>query len=292
MEAKCPTTGEIARNCDWQRRIGQVRDFPNTGLIECQECHLVTHEQDLRHQVNYGSGSMHNWASGYGDSLPLVNSDVLRRTIALDEVAKAVSIGSILDFGCGPGLMLQALQSKYDVTGIEPEDIARATAKKLGHNVFESFDTAKSSNIKVDLVTMFHVVEHFYEPALEIKRILELLRPGGILVIETPNSLDALLSKYESIQFSNFTFWSHHPMLHSQVSLERMIKFCGYEIIESTGVQRYDINNHLHWLSHGLPGGHEKWRDFASEKLKSEYAQLLVEKHISDTLWLIARKPQ
>ncbi len=31
---------------------------------------LVTHGQDLSRDINYGSVSMHNWASGYGETLP------------------------------------------------------------------------------------------------------------------------------------------------------------------------------------------------------------------------------
>lgn len=122
-------------------------------------------------------------------------------------------------------------------------------------------------------------------------RILELLRPGGLLVIETPNSMNVLLSKYESEEFSNFTYWSHHPMLHSHKSLEQLIKRCGFEILQNSGVQRYDLNNHLYWLSKGRPGGHEVWRDFVSHGPDAAYENFLIDQEISDMLWMVARKP-
>jgi 2-polyprenyl-3-methyl-5-hydroxy-6-metoxy-1,4-benzoquinol methylase len=291
MKIECPINGGPAEKCVWKPRIGQVRDFPNVGVIQCQECQLVTHEQDLSNDVNYESGSMHNWAQGYGDSLPGPEADTLRRINAIKKLASKRKIHSILDFGCGSGGMISAFASDFKVIGIEPDSGARHAAKDLGHTVFESAEVAEFNNVQVDLVTLFHVIEHFYEAAAELHRILELLRPGGFLIIETPNSMDALLSKYESKEFSKFTYWSHHPMLHSHKSLEILVKRCGFEIIENSGVQRYDINNHLYWLSEGRPGGHEKWQYFAPEELIETYARFLVESKISDTLWVVARKP-
>ena len=291
MRIECPINGGPTEKCVWEPRVGQVRDFPNVGVIQCQECQLVTHEQDLSNDVNYESGSMHNWAQGYGDSLPGPEADTLRRVTAINNLAKTSNAQSILDFGCGSGGMLSAFARNFSVIGIEPDRGARNKAKDLGHTVFESAEIALANNVKVDVVTLFHVVEHFYEATVELNRILELLRPGGLLVIETPNSMDVLLSKYASEGFTNFTYWSHHPMLHSHTSLERLVKRCGFEIHENSGVQRYDLNNHLYWLSKGRPGGHEVWRDFVSKSPAIAYENFLIEQGISDTLWMVARKP-
>ena len=291
MNIECPSKGGQAEICAWKQRKGQVRDFPNVGVIQCQECKLVTHAQDLSDDVNYESGTMHNWASGYGDSLPGPEADTLRRVIAINSLAKARNSDSILDFGCGSGGMLSAFATNFSVIGIEPDGGARNIAKDLGHTVFESAETALVNNLKVDIVTLFHVIEHFYDASVELNRILRLLRPGGLMVIETPNSMDVLLSKYESEEFSNFTYWSHHPMLHSHKSLEQLVKRCGFEILENSGVQRYDLNNHLYWLSKGRPGGHEVWRDFVSNGPAAAYENFLIEQEISDTLWMVARKP-
>ena len=291
MKIECPSKGGQVEMCAWQQRKGQVRDFPNVGVVQCQECKLVTHTQDLSNDVNYESGSMHNWAAGYGDSLPGPEADTLRRVAAINNLASSSKVDSILDFGCGSGGMLSALARHFKVIGIEPDNAARDTAIALGHTVFESVETAVASNVKVDMVTLFHVIEHFYEATLELNRIWELLQPGGLLVIETPNSMDVLLSKYESEEFSNFTYWSHHPMLHSHRSLEQLVKRCGFEIFENSGVQRYDLNNHLYWLSKGQPGGHEVWKGFVSDGLAVAYDNFLLDQEISDTLWMVARKP-
>lgn len=290
MKIECPLKGGQAKMCTWQQRKGQVRDFPNVGVIECQECGLVSHARDLSEEVNYESGSMHSWASGYGDSLPGPESDKLRRVTAIKYLAESLKIHSLLDFGCGSGGMLTALANNFSVIGLEPDSGSRDAAIRLGHEVFESAEIALASKVQVDMVTLFHVVEHFYEASIELNQIFELLRPGGILLIETPNSMDALLSKYESEEFSNFTYWSHHPMLHSAKSLVRLIERSRFEVIENSGVQRYNLNNHLYWLSKGHPGGHVVWKDFLSFETVDAYEKFLIQEGISDTLWIVARK--
>jgi len=290
MKIECPIKGGRAEECGWNARVGQVRDFPSIGVIQCQTCYLVTHAQDLSGDVNYEAGSMHVWAQGYGDSLPGPATDIARRVTSINSLATTNKKFSILDFGCGSGGMLSALSINYEVCGVEPDIYARETATSCGHKLFESAENAISNNVKVDVVTLFHVIEHFYNASYELEKIYDLLNPGGLIIVETPNSMDALLSKYQSLEFANFTYWSHHPMLHSHKSLEHLIERCGFKIIENSGVQRYDLNNHLYWMSSGHPGGHEIWKDFAPLVLVNEYAELLVSENISDTLWVVAQK--
>ena len=149
---------------------------------------------------------------------------------------------------------------------------------------------AIDDSVQVDVVSLFHVVEHFYDPTIELQRIHNLLRPGGLVVIETPNSDDALLSKYENSEFQNFTYWSHHPMLHSHKSLQALVERNNFTVLENLGIQRYDLNNHLYWLSKGLPGGHEVWRGKTSDDAIEGYAKSLIANKTCDTLWLVAQK--
>ncbi len=130
----------------------------------------------------------------------------------------------------------------------------------------------------VDVVTLFHVIEHLYDPSRELARIYELLNPGGLVVIETPNSCDALLTKYKNLNFKNFTYWSYHPMLHSHKSLNLLVTRNKFKILECGGVQRYDLSNHLYWLSNGKPGGHVIWNEMFSDDTIQSYNKDLIKK--------------
>ena len=80
-------------------------------------------------------------------------------------------------------------------------------------------------------------------------------------------------------------------MLHSSNSLVKLLEKSGFEIVESTSVQRYGLSNHLYWLSMGQPGGHVIWDEAFSAATEASYREDLVNQGISDTLWVVARKP-
>lgn len=290
LKIECPRTGVSAEKCNWVERKGQVRDAPGIGVIKCEECLLVTHSSDLSGRVNYESGSMHKWTVGYGDAnLAKPTADIERRRQAILALQETDEIKTVLDFGCGSGEMLRAMDGQFRTFGIEPDKSAREQSQGVCEMIWESAESALASGRNFDLVSLFHVIEHLYDPYEELQRIKSLLRPGGLIVIETPNSNDALLTKYDSDAFQNFTYWSHHPMLHSHDSLATLVLKNGFTVIENRGVQRYDLANHLYWLSKGEPGGHDVWSDLVSEKTSKEYAKDLARSEISDTLWLVAR---
>ena len=289
-QINCPINDGSTTSCPWQPRKGHVRDAPNVGLKECENCGLVTSNKDLSEIVNYEEGSMHNWASRYEElTLEKVQSDIVRRVTLIRQLSETFRSKSLLDFGCGNGEMLSAIEEAVPVFGIEPDREARNKCTSHGHQVWESADHALNANIRFDIVTLFHVVEHFYDPVKELKLIRSLLQPGGLLVIETPSADDALLTKYDSEYFQNFTYWSHHPMLHSKKSLEALLIKSGFQIAESRGVQRYGLANHLYWLSQGKPGGHKIWSELFSQASDLSYESDLAEAGFADTLWVVGK---
>ncbi len=108
------------------------------------------------------------------------------------KIIKEYSKGkSVLDYGCGTGKFLEACKKAgYDTTGLEPNDIARAQAKTKGLNVIENLKKHKE---KVDIITLWHVLEHVSDLKKTIKSLKKNLKKDGILLIAVPNmnSFDA-----------------------------------------------------------------------------------------------------
>jgi 2-polyprenyl-3-methyl-5-hydroxy-6-metoxy-1,4-benzoquinol methylase len=51
---------------------------------------------------------------------------------------------------------------------------------------------AEDANFKgqtFDVVVLIHIIEHFFEPAAVLHKTRQLLRPGGLVFLETPNIL-------------------------------------------------------------------------------------------------------
>ncbi len=234
---------------------------------------------------------MHSWAAGYGGTLETPKEDISRRVEAIRNLSQSRKLKRILDFGSGNGEMIAALSEHFTVEGLEPEEQARAKCLSDGKRVSASIEELARSTEKFDLIALFHVVEHFYNPKIEFARIYDLLNPGGLLIIETPNAADALLTEYQNEAFSNFTYWSHHPMLHSSVSLSNLVTAAGFCSIEVRNVQRYGLANHLYWMTHQKAGGHVHWENKFSPATEASYAQDLINQGKADTLWFQAEKP-
>jgi SAM-dependent methyltransferase len=286
----CPRIELDSINCPSLPIQGYVRDASSVGMKQCTECLLVTHDKDLSSLVDYPAGSMHNWAGGYGQTdLRGPDGDGQRRLQKLSQLGTALSLTKLLDFGCGSGEILEILSQKFEVYGLEPDIEARERAEKYGR-VWESSKEALGSGQKFDMITLFHVIEHFYDPIDELRDIYKLLNPGGVLVIETPNASDASLTTYANSSFQEFTYWSHHPMVHSDVSLKYLMEKIGLEIYESKGCQRYALASHLYWLTAGKPGGHNHWPNLFSEETNKKYEEDLINQGTQDTLWTVSRK--
>ena len=240
--------------------------------------------------MDYEAGSMHNWALGYGGTLANPLEDISRRVNEILDLSISFKINSILDFGSGSGEMISALSEHFEVEGLEPEEQALLSCNKQNMRVHASTEELRNKEKRFDLVTLFHVVEHFYKPDAELVRIYELLKPSGLLLIETPNSQDALLTKYQSNPFANFTYWTHHPMLHSNKLLASLVTRNQFKLITNSGTQRYGSENHFFWLTNSKLGGHIEWVGMFSENTNLNYGENLVSQGLADTIWLLAQK--
>ena len=97
----------------------------------------------------------------------------------------------ICDLGCGNGLALRPFrEAGVRVVGVEPDDRARAVAARELDEVHagtaESLPEALNGR-QFSCVRLFHSLEHCVDPARALDRAVELIAPGGVLVLEVPN---------------------------------------------------------------------------------------------------------
>jgi SAM-dependent methyltransferase len=139
-------------------------------------------------------------ASFYPSSYSAYNSDTLiswlfRLVYWLDarRVARLIGKrGRVLDVGCGNGSALLKLKEygEWELCGLEFDEVAASKARERGLDVRPGEVTARGHfpDGSFDLVRMGHVLEHVLDPAQTMARIYDLLRPGGFLYGETPNT--------------------------------------------------------------------------------------------------------
>jgi SAM-dependent methyltransferase len=106
-------------------------------------------------------------------------------------IAKYSPQGRLLDVGCATGDFLAEVDGKigWNGFGIElGETAARYAREQVGLNVLVStLNDAPFSDESFDVLTMWDVLEHVYDPCSVLDEVARLLRPGGIFVVNHPN---------------------------------------------------------------------------------------------------------
>lgn len=102
--------------------------------------------------------------------------------------------GQALDLGCGRGEWLEILGDlKIPASGIDLDEGMLADCRKLGLNVEQGNALTKLSqqtDNSLVLISGFHIAEHLSNADLQtlIKESYRALKPGGLLILETPNT--------------------------------------------------------------------------------------------------------
>ncbi len=123
---------------------------------------------------------------------------------------------SLLDYGCGPGLFVTYLREKghADVAGYDPYVPDMADPRRLER--------------QYDVVTAFDVIEHDADPQQFLQRLLSFVKPGGLLVIGTPNAETIDLQKPQTVELHQ----PYHRHILSQRILEALGRQLGLQVLE------------------------------------------------------------
>jgi SAM-dependent methyltransferase len=97
--------------------------------------------------------------------------------------------GRLLDVGCASGRFLRQMSEiGWKVAGVEFDAAAARKARAVTPEIFEGDPMeAPFAPGRFDVVTAFHVIEHLPDPLGTLRRMLEWLAPGGLVIVEVPN---------------------------------------------------------------------------------------------------------
>lgn len=191
----CPACGQVGPVAHHG-----VRDhwFGTTGdwdLRRCDECRSLwldprPHPDDLH--LAYRSYYTH------GEAVP--DAGNLKRILTTlpshrdDRAGAAAWLGTTppgraLDVGCGDGRTMDALRAVgWDVIGLDPDPDAVAACRARGLDARVGMIDAADGLGRFDAVVALHVIEHVDEPGRLLAAARASLRPGGHLVVVTPNA--------------------------------------------------------------------------------------------------------
>ncbi|HEX8269243.1 MAG TPA: class I SAM-dependent methyltransferase [Flavobacterium sp.] len=94
--------------------------------------------------------------------------------------------GNLLDIGAGTGDFLVAAKAKGWLTvGFEPSSRARTIAINKGVELVEATESISAKSI--DVITMWHVLEHVPDPRKQLAELKRILKEDGTIFIAVPN---------------------------------------------------------------------------------------------------------
>lgn len=231
----CPLCGGA------ESRILYALEVP---VVRCAQCSLVylnpqprVEHQQFYDESYYDGSSTQKHA---GDNEDVLEAEKVERRLescraVVDRVMHVMpEPGRWLDIGCGPGFLLsQAKARGWACTGLDSSPFA----PRFAHERFglEDVHTGLIEDVdfggkRFDVISMQHVIEHLYEPVPTMRKILTLLKPGGLLYLETPDIASGTALR-------DGKHWTHikipeHVLYFSQDTLSLLLDKLDCEVLE------------------------------------------------------------
>ncbi len=185
--------------------------------------------------------------------------------------------GPVLDLGCGNGALFDII-GQQRVVGLDYswEGLAY-TAARCPHSpiLCASAEYLPFADDSFDAITAQHLIEHLPDYKRALDDWYRVLKPGGVLLVLTPNRLFRNPSVYDD---------PTHVHIFDHLEMARFVRDCGFTVLDIRTLG-------IHWMRdyHGIPGG---WR---LRNLVTGYATSLASvptlRWQGQTLCCAARKP-
>lgn len=138
----------------------------------------------------------------------------------------------VLDVGCGSASFLQRLRKRYDVeaSGVDFKDLTHLSFYDQVTFHEGLFYEQELPDDHYDLLTMWHFLEHDYDPVRTLETARRVMKPDGRLVIEVP--------RFDSVSYRLFRErWPglqapQHTVLYTKRMLLNFVERVGLEVVD------------------------------------------------------------
>jgi SAM-dependent methyltransferase len=207
------------------------------GVVRCTACQLHYLSPRLPEDAMlelYRSGEYFEGGDvgydSYADQAPALRA-TFRRVVA-HLVRSGFAGGDLLEVGCGYGFLLDEARRVFrSCTGTEFSDDAAAAARDRGLEVFTGGIDALPPDRRFDCIVCAHVVEHVYDPRGFVASLRPLLRPGGSVVLGTPD-MGSLWRRSMRSRWPSFKV-PEHVLYFDRRSLTSLLVDAGFEQVRS-----------------------------------------------------------
>ncbi len=197
--------------------------------VQCTNCGLVWVDPLPTYQ------ELEEFYNGYLNNR--LNNDVLweqRQQMYIlerDFLEQFISVGNVLDLGCGDGGFLNIFSDKWHKFGVEIEDEAVQQGLKKNINVIKgSPEESIEHDVLFDCVIMRGVIEHFIHPEKVIENVSKSLREKGYFYITSTPDVDSFSADLYRGKWNQFEPPAH-LFYFSVKTLTRLVEKFGFKKI-------------------------------------------------------------
>ncbi len=229
--------------CDLCGSAAYSSVFEKDGLsgVRCSSCGLIyinprPADEYLKNEV-YNEGYF-DAEKGYGieDVFGKSRLESLKRADELFAEIEMYGIkGSVLDAGCAAGYFLETARKRgWEPHGIEISDFAARHARENLNLEVLTGDLVRVElpNEKYDLALLMDTIEHLTSPKKGLERIYSALKPGGMLVVETPN-YESTPARFLGAEWG-LVAPEHHLFYFTPSTLKRLAAETGFHVVSMT----------------------------------------------------------
>jgi len=141
---------------------------------------------------------------------------------------------SILELGCGHGLILQNLRD-CDAIGVEIDEGEAAIARAKGLDVRVGHAGRYDAGRQFDVVIASEVIEHMLEPQSLLENAARHLCPRGMLLLTTPNG------------YGYYEFSARHLNPKYLIRFNNLLR----QLLGKKPYKRGDSSDHCQWFTMG-----------------------------------------
>jgi len=193
---KCPlcNSSRTATLYTCTDKLVSGKEFPVT---ECTDCGFIF-TSDIPDSSEIGAYYKSEEYISHSDSKEglfnriyhIARQRMLRRKSGIVRKYSDISEGKLIDIGCGTGYFAGCMKDLgWDVTGVESDkEAAKVASGKFSITVKKLDELPGFKAEGYDAITLWHVLEHLYEPAKLIQQFSKLLNAYGTLIIALPNN--------------------------------------------------------------------------------------------------------
>ncbi len=222
--------------------------------VRCTRCALVflmprVREAEVgRYYEDYlphrGAGAWGKWAPMVERAQGQVDRQRLRTLLQLGALDRR---HAVLDAGCGHPTFLRRLHRETGVrsvgTDFDGSGWADAPAEWEGLELHAGILEQLPLRGPFDRITMWHVLEHLYQPLETLRSLRQLVRPGAALIIEVPDH-SSLPRRMQGGHWVGY-HTPRHTAAYTPATLRRLLEGAGWTVTQQ--YQRGTLDVYALW---------------------------------------------